>query len=879
MAFATKYRFSFQSAHGVDYTINIQQDGYDGAVLNRALGRGPVLKKQKNGPICGTSLELYAECAVGRDGEFSEIYTSDPKEFRVVVYRGSSGGSLIWTGFVSTELYSEPSIAPPYDVQIIATDGLGELKLVNYAKQGEVSVKSLLTYLLGVTGSYRTIYLATNLMKYGGSRQDIADWLIDLDYMADDEKTCYDVLTVLMHTLHATITAFGESWLIARETDIDGLLDSNGLSVVAITGSTVSVTRISGMKSKTAGQMGVADFWPVGYYSSAIEPARKSVTIASPWHIRNILLNPDFADGSNNWTLSHAAVITVPRTNGKVLRLGEYNNIQTQYYAGYAFQSVQLPSLKKGLRIVVSGVGTERQVIREVTVYAMYYSSGHTTYYGGENGWDTSASAAKENDRKTLAFNEQLQQELVIPSPDYDYAGTLSILIEGKHVDLNSIHCYIELDEMGYRDILHLDNGARGDDDEKEILHGRILSDEFDYEPALAGAFKQLVSGTKSFIYKFSDSASSNTDFLALTALSYALSAALPRLRREGTFDVSASITNLPPFLSFSGAIHIVETFEWDLLNDEAKMSALSLPAASLTIESEEVIPMTGSSSGRGSGSGGSGGGSGSGGSSSGVSMSDVAAYIGDQGFMTEVTAQDVEGALGYTPASTEDLASLGVALQAPSLKIYRGYDAQGQTAMVPSLKVYHPLLNSASINAECVLMVWRKRRGRRVVSTGHPQSVYISRWGEARGSHATTAPLTFARSKAIDDILQWILNTAVEGGGFTRAQMESMTLTTFKAYDSSYKFGFKVKGGGVYSILKRSRLYGIAIRYENPAWADCVSGPVAETTRQLKSDPTTYVDRYIYSEVAPIKIHINPNWSGYWRIGIQLQALLGPTK
>ena len=168
MAWANKYRFRFDSVHGVEYNIYILKDGYSGGVIQRALGRAPVLKKKQNGPICGTSLELYAQCDV--DGEFAELYTSDPKEYKVEVYRA---GTLIWFGFVSTELYSEPSIAPPYDVQIVATDGLGELKLNNYEAQGEISLKALFIELLSYTGSGRDFYFATNLRHTGGTKQQM----------------------------------------------------------------------------------------------------------------------------------------------------------------------------------------------------------------------------------------------------------------------------------------------------------------------------------------------------------------------------------------------------------------------------------------------------------------------------------------------------------------------------------------------------------------------------------------------------------------------------------------------------------------------------------------------------------------------------------
>ncbi|MBQ1577329.1 MAG: hypothetical protein IIZ83_10235, partial [Oscillospiraceae bacterium] len=96
MAYAVKYVFTFQSVGGTTREIRILKDGYSGDPIRRALGRAPVLKKQQNGPVHGTSLEMYAECHV--DQEFIEFYTSDPKEYRVDLY---AGNSLLWQGWIT----------------------------------------------------------------------------------------------------------------------------------------------------------------------------------------------------------------------------------------------------------------------------------------------------------------------------------------------------------------------------------------------------------------------------------------------------------------------------------------------------------------------------------------------------------------------------------------------------------------------------------------------------------------------------------------------------------------------------------------------------------------------------------------------------------
>lgn len=96
MAYSIKYLFKFESAAGTTREIRVLKDGYSGDVIQRPLGRAPMLKKQQNGPVHGTSLEFYAECNVDR--EYIEFYTSNPKDYRVDLYAGST---LLWQGYIT----------------------------------------------------------------------------------------------------------------------------------------------------------------------------------------------------------------------------------------------------------------------------------------------------------------------------------------------------------------------------------------------------------------------------------------------------------------------------------------------------------------------------------------------------------------------------------------------------------------------------------------------------------------------------------------------------------------------------------------------------------------------------------------------------------
>lgn len=114
-------------------------------------------------------------------------------------------------------------------------------------------------------------------------------------------------------------------------------------------------------------------------------------------------------------------------------------------------------------------------------------------------------------------------------------------------------------------------------------------------------------------IYTFSDSHYSSKDYLSLQTLGRAISVALPRIETEGTLDIPSGMIQIPIAIYCNSAYSIIQSYEWNLVEDELRMKALTLPAASLTVTSEKITS-TGNA-GAGSSGGSSGGGGGGGGS------------------------------------------------------------------------------------------------------------------------------------------------------------------------------------------------------------------------------------------------------------------------
>jgi hypothetical protein len=138
MAYGIKYRFRTESVHGITYEVRLLENGYRGTVTTRPLGKAPVIRMQESDPFRPTSCDLVLECQT--DGEYVDLYTTDVLQYKVEVYHKKSSSSffLLWQGYVATELYSEPDIAPPYDVKItdVERDSL-DYKVAISVKSGD----------------------------------------------------------------------------------------------------------------------------------------------------------------------------------------------------------------------------------------------------------------------------------------------------------------------------------------------------------------------------------------------------------------------------------------------------------------------------------------------------------------------------------------------------------------------------------------------------------------------------------------------------------------------------------------------------------------------------------------------------------------------
>lgn len=617
------YQFSFDSQNGCDTDIFILKKNYSGIRYTRALGRAPVLKREHNGCVFGTSLELYAECRT--DGEFAQLYTSSADEFKVEVYRHQQ---LVWTGFVSPELYSEPDIAPPYDVQIIATDGLGELKSHDFQTGGMATVTGMIRSMLTFTGLDLEYRLASSIETFNGTywsgKNGLGYVMLDLSYM--NGKSCYDVLQSLLESFHAGITQHNGQWLIFRESDFIGLASEAGLPVTDTSGASKGVTPITGF-----GSVDRYAWWPVGQLSTVIEPAKRKVSFRSERHYKpSVFVNSEMSEDAG-WekTLdvtydSDEAAYLLPKEGSTIVQ-------NVDFYSGVAYRlALHVSARSVGTGEAVQSLGimikiasqdasgdSVRYLVKKTTPAGQEYYAWEIVEEGIEYQLPSPFEAGTSADAESIDIVIPLydNRKPNVSTSSWIYAKGVEVSIynpDGVH-GIYVYECVLAKYEQpkGWEIEGNIGNDAREADEDVELAIAdaslvEAAADVFGYGIPVDAEVEGRITSWRTGIHP-------ESSYFSLMVKSYAQKVALPRMRYEGVLNVPATDVILPALFSRDGTYYFPETYAFDLLNDELRVSMTSIPAADVTITSEKVTEIKDAGgitpSGGGSSSGGSSGG------------------------------------------------------------------------------------------------------------------------------------------------------------------------------------------------------------------------------------------------------------------------------
>lgn len=610
-SYGTIYEFRFDDINGDDVDIFIAKKNYTGPVTRRALGRTPILKRERSGNILGTSLEIYAECRV--DGEFAQLYTSSADEFRVEVYKRQN---LLWKGFVSPELYSEPDIAPPYDVQIIATDGLGELKDHDYRFYGKATLRNHIQHALAPTSLQGDITLISSLSweddTSANAPSSLLEMVTDLSHL--EEESCYDVLQSILTSLNACITQQDGGWMVIRESDL----------------------YLNAFRLPTAlfGSMTKAQWWPVGNMSIDIIPAKKEVSVVHENQYRENILPPISMGVAAGWEIGVGCYYSsaeggwiVPPQTGLSYRIDARQ---------YPLQSNLLLRIKARC-LAIEG----RDDVSKLSVYMERDYAGSTTYLIRDY--------SPQEDRVIMRWHDEMMGyvyawdapfveqdtepavhdlEILVPLSGETLAESLNIVIGNPYPSPYLLCIYsIELTPAeqtpGSRLTAIIANGAREKMNETKVIFSSSANPSL---PDLQYGILRLDGG----VVEWHTPATTAPDLLSFAARDLAMQVALPRMRYRGKLNVpSLAYPRIPMLFQRDNTYYFLNTYSYDLLNSELEVELISIPNARVEIESETVTELPSSGSGSAPSSGGSTGGGGtSGGGGSDIvvdaSMSDT---------------------------------------------------------------------------------------------------------------------------------------------------------------------------------------------------------------------------------------------------------------
>lgn len=580
------YKFLFGSRNGWTVEIDIAKKDYSGEIFTRPLGRAPLLRRDNSAGIYGTSLEIYAECSM--PGEYAQMYTSAADEYKVSLYRS---GQHIWTGFLTPELYSEPDIPVPYDVRLVATDGLGELKRSDFETSGTKTLKSHLEQILSLTGVTRSIVLASALSYNGGTYMATPYGVLDIGINLEHEhgNTCYDVLQHILTSLHAGITVYNDVWVIFRETDFIRLAEGDKVTVYPnAAGAKYPVATFGSMQSNK--------WWPIGHMSKTVEPARKGIELTSPFHYMENMLNGVWTMANNASYDETEGAYILPDADSYISQKLDFNGEPVSYRLALRVRARNVGTAEEdqplGVRIIIDGVSYAGSGIYWLVPTSDTVQSQRG---GAPLAWrKTEGEIEVELDMPADSQNEKDAQDVDIIIPLY-YAGVRS------YVRANDIEVVI-FNTLGVHDIYVYDvtlvkyEQADGVKAEAKIDNGaREAASSVDLQMTdgasvpVGGRWSMtglpfLPSGEVLTVWHMGEDA----EYLPLMAKDYAQEIGSTRLRYAGALNVPYD-ASLPLLFLRENTYYWPRTYSYDLYEDEMEVDLISVPDADVAIESTEI--------------------------------------------------------------------------------------------------------------------------------------------------------------------------------------------------------------------------------------------------------------------------------------------------
>jgi hypothetical protein len=139
MAYGVKYRIEYKDQANIDTKIDIEELDYSGAVTDCVAGEDPLNIEMPAlqtifDPVIALGATIRMVSSINM--MFLGLFTSNPKKYRVRIYKGSSSDPF-WLGYINTEVHNEPySMLEDYEVSVACNDGFAILERFKYLNGG-----------------------------------------------------------------------------------------------------------------------------------------------------------------------------------------------------------------------------------------------------------------------------------------------------------------------------------------------------------------------------------------------------------------------------------------------------------------------------------------------------------------------------------------------------------------------------------------------------------------------------------------------------------------------------------------------------------------------------------------------------------------------
>jgi hypothetical protein len=308
MAYKAKYITSYKKLDNSTTTILIKQDGWTGSTTTLIADDNPLTISYD-----GDSSMIYA----GTRGSGAQINVlaepltliellsnSNPQKNIVQIYSGTTGGTLIWQGYVNTSVYSEDytngsGILTP--VQINCNDGMQLISNIYFNQNsgstyGIITIGQVINFILSnLSGITFTNIITSNDLSINGYDVNLFNKLkINAENYTDESlisETCRDTLNDIFKALALTIYFQGATIFIVDPINLNTPSLGRSYTLPDFTESSVAVGGIVDFSG------GTISYFETGQSLDIVPQIDELQIKTEPYNYANF--NADFADIKN----------------------------------------------------------------------------------------------------------------------------------------------------------------------------------------------------------------------------------------------------------------------------------------------------------------------------------------------------------------------------------------------------------------------------------------------------------------------------------------------------------------------------------------------------------------------------------------------------